>query len=506
MKLKGIITQDTFKPRNMYSSAKRTTWLALKSSPVNVLLLTIPFALAAPHVNWPSLAVFILNFVAIVPLAAILAFATEELAEHVGESLGGLLNASFGNAVELIVAVIALKQNQIRVVQTSMLGSILSNSLLVLGCCFIAGGYNRFTQNFNHTVAQTLGSLMILSCSSLMIPAAFHASLSATLNANEKDPISPVNPGNRILKLSRGTSILLLLMYIFYLFFQMKTHKKMFEVDEKPQDVIEEDNAIEKTETKQGNILPPKFQNKDISSDSSQLVLSENNTIDATAALGSGSGPGPNLVNEHANNRNSLEILTHGSPDVNNQLSSTETKQRTGKTKGTLISVAASITEQHLSLVGSLAVLTVVTVIVAFCADYMVDSIDDLVEQSGMSKTFVGFVLIPIVGNAAEHVTSVVVAMKDKMDLSIGVAIGSSTQIALFVTPLMVLIGWWIDKPMSLLFTTFETCVMFISVFICNSLINDGQSTYLEGIMLLMAYVIIAVAFFFFPDSASGLS
>lgn len=219
MKLKGIITQDTFKPRNMYSSAKRTTWLALKSSPVNVLLLTIPFALAAPHVNWPSLAVFILNFVAIVPLAAILAFATEELAEHVGESLGGLLNASFGNAVELIVAVIALKQNQIRVVQTSMLGSILSNSLLVLGCCFIAGGYNRFTQNLNHTVAQTLGSLMILSCSSLMIPAAFHASLSATLNANEKDPISPVNPGNRILKLSRGTSILLLLMYIFYLFF-----------------------------------------------------------------------------------------------------------------------------------------------------------------------------------------------------------------------------------------------------------------------------------------------
>ncbi|KAK7679802.1 Vacuolar calcium ion transporter [Cerrena zonata] len=157
--------------------------------------------------------------------------------------------------------------------------------------------------------------------------------------------------------------------------------------------------------------------------------------------------------------------------------------------------------EEHLSVTGSLLVLVVATVLVSFCADYLVGSIDDIVESSGLSKTFLGLIVIPIVGNAAEHVTAIIVAMKDKMDLAIGVAVGSSLQIAIFVTPFMVLIGWIIDVPMSLYFSTFETAILFVSVFITNLVILDGESNWLEGAMLISTYLIIALAFFYYPDN-----
>lgn len=143
--------------------------------------------------------------------------------------------------------------------------------------------------------------------------------------------------------------------------------------------------------------------------------------------------------------------------------------------------------------------LLVVTVVVAFCAEYLVGSIEGLSESWGISPTFIGLILLPIVGNAAEHVTAVSVAMKNKMDLAIGVAIGSSMQIALFVTPLMVIIGWIIHQPMTLFFNTFETCILFVSVLIVNYLIQDGESNWLEGVMLLSTYVIVAIAFYFYP-------
>jgi Ca2+:H+ antiporter len=153
-----------------------------------------------------------------------------------------------------------------------------------------------------------------------------------------------------------------------------------------------------------------------------------------------------------------------------------------------------------LSTTASIILLFIVTIAVSLCADSLVGSIDDIVASSGVSKTFIGLIVIPIVGNAAEHVTAIVVAIKDKMDLAIGVAIGSSLQIALFVTPFMVLVGWIIDVPMSLYFSTFETAVLFISMLITNYLILDGESNWLEGAMLLSTYVIIALAFYYLPD------
>lgn len=379
------------------------TKLTLASSPVNYLLVFVPLGLAAGALGWSSNAVFWINFLSIVPLALILAFATEELAEHTGQTIGGLLNATFGNAVELIVSVIALKENQIRIVQASMLGSILSNLLLVLGCCFLAGGFTRVQQTFNQTVAQTMSSLMALATAGLLIPAAFHASM-PTPEGVFPDPNS--DSDSKILSLSRGVALILLLLYILYLVFQLKTHRALFE---------------EQTPEDDGIITAP-------------------------------------------------------------------------------VSEAAKEEEHHLTIVGSVSVLVVATILVSLCADYLVGSIDDIVELSGLSKTFIGLVVIPIVGNAAEHATAVIVAMKDKMDLAIGVAVGSSLQIAIFVTPFMVIIGWIIDVPMSLYFSTFETAVMFVSVFITNLVILDGESNWLEGAMLLSTYLIMALAFFYYPD------
>ncbi|KAF9186903.1 hypothetical protein BGZ51_001693 [Haplosporangium sp. Z 767] len=346
---------------------------------INILLLFIPLGIIAEQLHWSDVTVFSLNFIAIIPLAKLLGYATEEIALRLGENLGALLNASFGNAVELILAIFALKEGKIDVVQASVLGSVLSNLLLVLGFCFVCGGFKFQSQTFNQTAAQTSASLLALSCLSLLIPAAFHAT------ASEIDQTSNIK------HLSYGTSIVLLVVYILYLIFQLKTHTHLYESE---------------NEEEEEPVLP--------------LWL-------------------------------------------------------------------------------AIVLLLVVTVVVAICAEFLVGSIEGLSQSWNISPTFIGLIMLPIVGNAAEHVTAVSVAMKNKMDLAIGVAIGSSMQIALFVTPLMVIIGWIIGQPMTLFFNTFETCVMFVSVLIVNYLIQDGESNWLEGVMLLSTYVIVAIAIYFYP-------
>ncbi|KAE8353157.1 Sodium/calcium exchanger protein-domain-containing protein [Aspergillus coremiiformis] len=373
------------------------TWATLVRDYVNLLLVFVPFGIIAGALHWDSTVVFALNFLAIVPLASLLSFATEELAAAMGQALGGLMNATFGNAVELIVSIIALKDGQIRVVQASMLGSILSNILLVLGCCFFVGGLRYSEQSFNTTVASTMSSLMTVASASLIIPATLYASLSSA------------NEGSRhknILILSHGTAIILLILYVMYLYFQLKSHAAFFEA------------------------ATPDAENQD-------------------------------------------------SDDVEDE-------------------------EEHiLSPWAASVALVVVTILVAICADYLVGSIDSIVERTGMSRTFIGLILIPIVGNAAEHVTAVVVAWKGKMDLAIGVAIGSSLQIALFVTPFLVILGWILNVDMTLHFHIFETVAFFISGLVVTFLIQDGKSNYLEGGLCLGMYVILALAFYVYPDEAT---
>lgn len=379
-----------------------TTWEVLRSNYANVFLVFVPLGIIAGATGWDPTTIFILNFLAIIPLAGLLAFATEELSAKLGQTIGGLMNATFGNAVELIVSIVALREGQIRIVQASMLGSILSNILLVLGCCFIAGGLKKDQQNFDITVASTMSSLMAVASASLVIP----ATLYMVMKKSSEDAAA------NVLLLSHGTAIILLFLYCAFLFFQLYSHAHLFDVEAEAEAEPADPEQQETGGKKEGETLPP---------------------------------------------------------------------------------VSAAIA------------LILITICVAICAEYLVDSIDAIVEKAHISKTFIGLILLPIVGNAAEHVTAVVVSYKNKMDLALGVAIGSSMQIALFVTPFLVILGWIIGQPMTLNFEPFETIVFFLSVLVVNYLIQDGKSNYLEGLMCLGTYTIIALAFYVYPDDAGDL-
>ncbi|KZT61568.1 Calcium/proton exchanger [Calocera cornea HHB12733] len=373
----------------------------LLSSWVNVLLIFVPLSAAAHFAQWDAGIRFALSFIAIVPLAKLLGEATDQLSIQLGQTLGGLLNASFGNAVEIIVAVDALMQGQLRIVQTSLLGSILSNLLLVLGMSFFAHQFSgKLEGTFGATAAQTSTSLMTLSCLTLVIPAAYHAAeyngeakFSSGLRFLEAEPDAPdPHDGSLhgLLIISRGTAILLLLTYLAYLWFQFRTHKTLFE----------------------------------------------------------------------------------------------EVKTQEGQEE-----------RAKMSMVSAGTCLIAVTIITSFCADFLVASIEETAEKYHIPKPFIGVVLLPLVSNAAEHVTSVWMAMKNKMELVIAISIGSSIQIATFVIPLLVIIGWAVGQPLSLFFADFETIILFVSVLLVNLLIQDGKSNYMEGLMLMVLYVVIALAF-----------
>ncbi|KAF8509683.1 Sodium/calcium exchanger protein-domain-containing protein [Gautieria morchelliformis] len=383
---------------------------------VNLLLLFIPLSAISHYLNWDAGLRFLLSFLAIIPLAKLIGEATEELSIELGQTLSGLLNASFGNAVEIIVGVAALLQGELRIVQTSMLGSILGNILLVLGSSFIAGGFMHEHGEFQETAAQTSASLMTLGCITLVIPAAYHAQPpnsplsigesvgSSHLLASTPDTGDSLSKGLNII--SRGTAILLLIVYISYLFFQLKTHTHLF----RP---------------------PPDQEDED-------------------------------------------------------------------KTAG--MSTFAAATS-----------LLLVTVLTSFCADWLVASIEETAEVYHISKPFIGHVLplsiffvaltalslilIPIVANAAEHTTSIWMAVRGKYELAIGICIGSSIQIALFVVPLLVLVGWISGHNLTMFFSDFETIILFVSVVLVNLLIMDGKCNYMEGLMLVTLYIVIALAF-----------
>jgi len=365
---------------------------------ITALLIFVPVGIAVGATHQNDTVVFILNFCAIIPLAKLLGDATEELALHTNQSIGGLLNASFGNAVELIIGVLALKAGLIRVVQSSLIGSILSNLLLVLGMCFLAGGVYFDELKFNQTAAQTAMGLLFIAVLGIVMPAALKAQIDSDAakellknitDSNGTEHEHPLPVETRLLILSRGTSIVMLIIYGLFLFFQLKTHK--------------------------------------------QLYMS----------------PEP------------------------------EEEEEKGMTWPVAVFCLAAI-----------------TVLVAVCSEYLVDSLKGVTETWGISQTFAGMILLPIVGNAAEHLTAVTVSIKGKIDLAIGVAVGSSQQIAMMVTPLMVILGWIINVDMSLFFDIFETAVLFMTVVLVFALILDGGSNWLEGAMLIGVYFILGIAFY----------
>jgi Ca2+:H+ antiporter len=327
--------------------------------------------------------------------------ATEEIAVVLGPSWGGLLNATFGNATELIIAIVALNRGLVEVVKASLTGSIIGNLLLVMGLSMFLGGLKFKEQKFQSVIARVNGSSMNLAVFALLLPAAVNR-ISITLGPPAMQ------------KLSHAVAIVLILVYGLTLLFSMKTHAYLYEVG---------------------------VANDEVSADAQALASA-------------------NLLNEESGDQPKLGLWV--------------------------------------------AVLLGATLLVAIESELLVGSLEVASEGLGLSAFFTGVILLPIVGNAAEHATAVTVAMKNKMDLSISVAVGSSLQIALFVIPLLVIIGWFVGQPMDLNFNSLELLSVFVAVVITNSVSADGRSNWLEGALLLSTYMILALTFYAQPLSSLG--
>ncbi len=340
-----------------------------------LLLIAIPLSWAGAALHAPSILVFVLACLAVLPLAGYMGEATERLADHSGPTLGGLLNATFGNAAELLIALVALRAGLVDLVKASITGSILGNLLLILGLSLIAAGLRRPTFTFNRVAAGMSASMLGLAVVGLSFPAIFHSLHQNAALAEER--------------MSELVAVVLGVTYLFSLLFSLRTHQALF-----------------------------------------------------------GGG-----------------YTVEGPP------------QWTVR-KGLLI-------------------LGVATAGVAVESEILVHATESVAATLGWTQTFLGLVVIPLIGNAAEHATAIVVARKGQIDLALHVALGSSTQVALFVTPVLVLASLLMGQPMDLVFPLFQVVSVALATAIVSMIMLDGESHWFEGVQLLAVYALVAVAGYF---------
>ena len=352
-------------------SSRRPSWRL-------VLLLAVPLSLLLQYVfHAPALPVFVAACVGVLPLAAYMGEATEHLAHRTGPMIGGLLNATFGNAAELIISIVALRAGLVGLVKASITGSILGNLLLILGLALVAGGLRRSELRFNRTSAGMNAGMLALAVVALVLPALFHA-----FHPEHTARLSE-------LRMSEAVAVILLLTYGLSLLFTLRTHRCLFWSDGHPPE-------------------------------------------------------GPPW----------------------------------GMGKAVLI-------------------LAVATVVVAVESEILVHAATEATKTVGLTETFLGLIIIPIIGNAAEHATAVVVARKGKIDLALQIALGSSTQVALLVAPLLVFVGVALGQDMNLVFTPFEVMTLSLATIVTAIITLDGESHWFEGVQLLAVYGMVAVGAFF---------
>ena len=356
---------------------------------LNSLLVFVPIAFVLKYAHADGTWIFVISGLAIIPLAGILGEATEHLSEHVGPGIGGLLNATFGNAAELIISIFALQAGLYGVVKASITGSIIGNILLVLGASAVAGGLRYKTQEFNALAAGMNSTLLLLSTAGLVVPALFYYLL--LTHDVPADEITRLD-----LDVSLDVAIVLFITYILSLVFSLQTHRHLFDTTDydSPENGAYEPWGIRK----------------------------------------------------------------------------------------------------------AVVVLAVATIFVAFMSEFLVHTIEEVTTTMGMTEVFVGVIIVAIVGNAAEHSAAVMMALKNKMDISVTIAIGSSSQVALFLAPVLVFLSYFIGPaPMDLVFTPLEVLAIILSAILVNFVALDGKTHWMEGVQLLAVYFILGIAFYLLP-------
>ncbi|HKE81153.1 MAG TPA: calcium/proton exchanger [Solirubrobacteraceae bacterium] len=370
------------------ASARKTFLLTSQGWPY-LLVPFIPLAVVLELAHAGAVIIFFASALGVIPTAALMGRATEELAARSGPGIGGLLNVTFGNAPELIIALFALGAGLHEVVKASIIGSIMGNTLLVLGAAMLAGGWKRDRQYFDRTAASAQSSMLLLAAAALVMPAVYELidGRGLPLPGDER-----VHYDSTVQALSAAVAVVLILSYVAGLWFSLKTHRSLF------------NPAHEEQEAE---------------------------------------GHEPWTVRK------------------------------------------------------AIFALAIAGVAVGVMSEILVDSISDAAHQLGLSEFFIGVIVVAIVGNAAEHWVAVLVAMKNKMDLAVNIAIGSSAQIALFVAPVLVLTSFFIGPhPMALVFNGFELAGILLAILIANHVTNEGESTWFEGLQLLAVYVVLGIAFY----------
>eukprot|EP01023_Acetabularia_acetabulum_P004879 TRINITY_DN12049_c0_g1_i3.p1 TRINITY_DN12049_c0_g1~~TRINITY_DN12049_c0_g1_i3.p1 ORF type:complete len:534 (-),score=92.77 TRINITY_DN12049_c0_g1_i3:1291-2892(-) len=414
----------------------------LLGSKLNVLLVFLPVAIVWAVLGLSDTMKFLFSLLALIPLAERLGDITEQLAMHTNDTLGGLLNATFGNATEVLISAFALQQGKYRVVQLSLLGSVLSNLLLVLGSSFIVGGIKFPEQSFRQSGVTVNNGLLLMAVASILLPSALTATKSGT-----------GAQGSSSLFLSRFEAVFLLCCYVAFLVFQLGTHKYLYE--------DQSDGWNQNQEIELSNIQCPQEINS--SGLSNELELRGD-------------------VEEADDER--LELLEGGgSGDVECQERGVESEE-----------------EAVLSMRACVIWLTVVTGLIALLSEFVVDGIEEASESVGIPMPFLSTIVLPIVGNAAEHASAIVFAHRNRMEITLGVAVGSATQISVLVVPLCVVIGWIMGRPLNLDFEVFETVTLLISVLLVIVVMTDGSSNWLKGIILVIMYVFISAGFWVHKD------
>ncbi|WWD22456.1 calcium/proton exchanger [Kwoniella shandongensis] len=515
----------------------------IKSQPalcITPVLLPIAWALHFTHQN--PVAVFVVSLIGIVPLAGGLGFATEELAHRVGEAWGGLLNASFGNAVELLIAILALVKGDIDIVQASMVGSILSNVLLVLGMSYFAGGLRFHEQLYTIIGAQMHISLLGISLMAIVLPAAYHyayPSTSEIVNSTRNGALQPEGEElNNLLKMSRGLSFILLAVYAMFLTFQLYTHAYLFRI---PREKVQHplpgpaphhehvfprphwvDSIVDSSSSSSSSSASSirsgrserhspfrRFRRFSVSSRAherrheadvenalaSGLVEGEK-TLSPTATDGTPRTPTSPTHTSDTLHPPTFEHSRHRDIESQSSSSSSDSSSEVYVDDDGTVHVQPKV-----RFAFAMLMLCAMTGLAGITAECLVGSIDGLTETGNISREFVGLILLPVIGNSVEHITAVTVSVKDKLNLSMSIAVGSSIQVSLCLLPILVLVGWAIGQPMLLFFDTFETIALVISVLLVNFAISDGRTNYLEGFVMMMAYLSIALVCWFYDPA-----
>ncbi|TFL04045.1 hypothetical protein BDV98DRAFT_590920 [Pterulicium gracile] len=516
---------------------------------LNVLLVLVPLSPVIGYtVSNSSKIVFALCVFALIPLVQLHDLGTRQLALRIGKNKAGLVNATMnvlqGNVVETVVAIIALRRCELRVVQTTLIGAILVRLLLVLGLCLFAGGLRFRAQDLN----------------AMLLPAAYHFVFSGEENTEFQT--------RSILAMSRGVSIVLLLVYGAYLLFQLWSHEYLYQspvtrseplginlvpsvrlpaLNKFPYHSMKgfkrrhpEKTGLDPTSLELGESSRPSavaMTDRTDSSASDVTLISrtssaaaetersqskfdiEQGQMSTISALSVGSGPTVRLLPDdgisspRSTQGSSYSTASysprHTGPSDDSEWGKVPMQMQMSDSVSSVNSVqeheAASTTSvPKLGCALNIALLVTVTVVVAFVADQLVESMDEISVH--VDKTWIGLILLPSVSAIAECIVAVRASAKDQLRLSISVAVGSSIQTGLLVIPLMVLLGWAMSRPLSLLFDPFESIVLYIAVQTTSHVVSDGKGNWLQGLILVCFYSVIMITFWFYPDASESLS